>query len=96
LIAPLEDAATRIRTRAERALNAALAGGCQAPVAGYSLIRNGDLQLRGLVGRPDGSEIVHGEITGPAGEAESLGRRLAEDLLTRGARGILDELLAGD
>jgi hydroxymethylbilane synthase len=52
--------------------------------------------LRGLVGRPDGSEIVRGQISGPAQDAESLGRELAEDLLSRGARRILDELLGGN
>jgi len=96
LIAPLDDAETRVRTLAERSLNAALAGGCQAPVAGYSVIEDGTLLLRGLVGLPDGSDIIRGEISGPADEALSLGRRLAEDLLARGARTILDELLELD
>jgi hydroxymethylbilane synthase len=95
LIAPLDDSPTRVRTLAERSLNATLAGGCQAPVAGYSVIENGTLQLSGLVGRPDGSEIIRGDISGPVDAAESLGRRLAADLLARGARPILDELLAG-
>ena len=76
-------------------MNAALAGGCQAPVAGYSELDNGILHLRGLVGRPDGSEMIRGEITGPAIDAEELGVQLAEDLLVRGARPILAELLAG-
>jgi len=95
LIEPLNDADTRCRTLAERAMNAALAGGCQAPVAGYSELDNGILHLRGLVGRPDGSEMIRGEITGPAIDAEELGVQLAEDLLVRGARPILAELLAG-
>lgn len=95
LIDPLNDAATRHRTLAERAMNAALAGGCQAPVAGYSELDNGILHLRGLVGRPDGSEMIRGEITGPAADAEQLGQQLAADLLARGARPILAELLAG-
>jgi hydroxymethylbilane synthase len=95
LIDPLNDSATRYRTLAERAMNAALAGGCQAPVAGYSELDNGILHLRGLVGRPDGSEMIRGEITGPAADAEQLGQQLAADLLARGARPILAELLAG-
>ncbi len=94
LIDPLNHTETAIRTRAERAMNARLAGGCQAPVAGYSEILDGNLELRGLVGRPDGSDIVRGAITGPPEEAEALGRELAEDLLARGADAILKELLA--
>jgi hydroxymethylbilane synthase len=96
LIDPLNDTDTRYRTLAERAMNATLAGGCQAPVAGYSELDNGILHLRGLVGRPDGSEMIRGEISGPAGDAEQLGQQLADDLLTRGARPILAELLASD
>jgi hydroxymethylbilane synthase len=95
LIDPLNHPATVIRTRAERAMNARLAGGCQAPVAGYSEILDGTLELRGLVGRPDGTGIVRGAITGPPEEAEALGRELAEDLLARGADGILQELMGG-
>ena len=96
LIDPLNDTDTRFRTLAERAMNATLAGGCQAPVAGYSELDNGILHLRGLVGRPDGSEMIRGEISGPAGDAEQLGQQLADDLLTRGARPILAELLTSD
>jgi hydroxymethylbilane synthase len=95
LLEPLDHEPTRLRIRAERALNAGLAGGCQAPVAGFSLLNNEYIELRGLVGWPDGSEIVHGQIVGPASDAESLGRELAEDLLARGARRILDALLGG-
>ena len=93
LIAPLQHAETLQRTLAERAMNARLAGGCQAPVAGYSEIDGDILRLRGLVGRPDGSEMVRGEISGPVSDAAELGLQLAEDLLARGAKPILDELL---
>jgi hydroxymethylbilane synthase len=94
LLAPLHDADTAVRLAAERSLNATLAGGCQAPVAGHAVLDGGELRLRGLVGWPDGSDIVRGEISGQADDAEALGRTLAEDLLARGARPILDALLA--
>jgi hydroxymethylbilane synthase len=93
LIEALNPTATATRTAAERGMNARLAGGCQAPVAGYSEILDGNLELRGLVGRPDGTGIIRGAITGPCEEAEALGRELAEDLLARGADVILKELL---
>ncbi|MDH3979465.1 MAG: hydroxymethylbilane synthase [Gammaproteobacteria bacterium] len=93
LIDVLNDPHTAIRTQAERAMNARLAGGCQAPVAGFSELVDGTLELRGLVGRPDGSDIIHGAISGPADDAVALGRELAEDLLGRGADVILNELL---
>jgi hydroxymethylbilane synthase len=95
LIQPLNHASTQLRIQAERAFNATLAGGCQAPVAGFSLLNNDLIELRGLVGRPDGSEIVRGQISGPAQDAVTLGRELAEELLARGARPILEALLGG-
>jgi hydroxymethylbilane synthase len=96
LIEPLNHAQTGLRTQAERAMNATLAGGCQAPVAGFSVITGDRIALRGLVGWPNGSSIIRGEISGQAAEAAVLGEQLAQDLLERGARPILDELLGGE
>jgi len=94
LIEALNDDQTATRIRAERALNEALQGGCQVPIAGYSEISHGVIVLRGLVGRPDGTELVQGVISGRPEDAGELGRVLAEDLLSRGARQILDDLYA--
>jgi hydroxymethylbilane synthase len=94
LLEPLNHHETVYRTQAERAMNATLAGGCQAPVAGYAELHNGSLELRGLVGWPDGTEIIRGDIDGTTAAAEDLGRQLAEQLLSAGARPILDALLA--
>ncbi|MBI3773353.1 MAG: hydroxymethylbilane synthase [Gammaproteobacteria bacterium] len=92
LIAPLNDPDTWTRVQAERAMNEKLQGGCQVPIAGHATLQGDQLYLRGLVGRPDGREMVRGEIRGPAAKAAQLGVTLAEDLLSRGARVILDEL----
>jgi len=94
LIATLDDPATQVQVAAERAFNARLQGGCQVPIAGYALLKNGQIWLRGLVGEPDGSSIVAGEIRGSAAEAEILGAALAEELRERGADAILRRLLA--
>ncbi len=94
LLQPLNHPETGYRTQAERAMNATLAGGCQAPLAGFAELRHDFLELRGLVGWPDGSAIIRGEISGAATAAEDLGRQLAEQLLAAGARPILDALLA--
>ncbi|GMQ83528.1 MAG: hydroxymethylbilane synthase [Gammaproteobacteria bacterium] len=92
IVAELNDAQTATRIAAERALNQALQGGCQVPIAGYSEISHGVILLRALVGRPDGKEMVQGVISGKPEEAEELGRVLAKDLLSRGAKQILDEV----
>lgn len=92
LIAPLNHPQTAVRVLAERAMNKRLEGGCQVPIGGYAELDGDTLLLRGLVGRPDGSEMVRGEIAGRAEEAEYLGITLADDLLSRGAREILKEV----
>lgn len=92
LLSVLHDAPTATRVRAERAFNERLNGGCQVPIAGYAELAGDRLWLRGLVGRPDGSAVVRGEVEGHGNDAEALGTALADDLLARGADRILREL----
>jgi hydroxymethylbilane synthase len=92
LLSVLSHPDTDTRVMAERAFNHRLHGGCQVPIAGYAELEGDELWLRGLVGQPDGSEIIRGEIRGPRAEAEALGVTLADDLLGRGADRILKEL----
>ena len=94
LIDPLNDQQTSTCVLAERAMNERLEGGCQVPIAGYATLDGDTLNMRGLVGRPDGKEVVSGSISGPASDAEELGTKLADDLLSRGAKEILDEVYA--
>lgn len=92
IIAPLNCELTSITVKAERALNRRLKGGCQVPIGGYAMLQGDKLWLRGLVGRPDGTEMLFEEINGEAGHAETLGLQLAEALLQRGADKILADV----
>ena len=87
---------SRIRVEAERAFLAALDGGCQVPIAAHSVLSEKSLRLEGLVARPDASEVLRRTIEGPAEgltvQPASLGRRLAEELLSAGAGRILADL----
>jgi len=91
-LSSLHDDSTSLRVTAERAMNERLQGGCQVPIAGFAELDGGRLWLRGLVGKPDGSQIIRGEIFGPSEEAKNLGFALAEELLSKGADIILGEL----
>jgi len=73
-------------------MNQRLNGGCQVPIAGYAMLESGNLWLRGLVGEPDGSDIIRGEVEGTPEEAEAMGIGLAERLLEWGADRILQAL----
>lgn len=92
LLAPLNHPETATRVLCERAMNNRLQGGCQVPIGSYSELQGDQIWLRALVGEPDGSLIVSGEISGPATDAEQLGTQLAEQLLADGAKTILDKL----
>ena len=89
LLAPLNDADTATRVSAERAMNTRLNGGCQVPIAGYSILEGEQLWIRGLVGQPDGSAIISAEARGHRDSAEQLGIQVAEDLIAQGADSIL-------
>lgn len=94
LIAVLDDPDTHICVEAERAMNNRLEGGCQVPIAGFAVLEGKQIQLSGLVGRVDGSEILRSAIFGPPHEAGEMGKALAEELLARGADEILEALYA--
>ena len=91
-IAPLNDAETAHRVRAERAFSRALGGSCQIPLGGYAVTENGELWLRGFVATPDGQRMVRGEIRGAPDDDTRLGETLAQQLRAQGAQGILAAL----
>ena len=89
IIASLNDEETAIRVSAERAFNATLNGGCQAPIAGYAELTENGLWMRGLVGNIETNEIIFSEIIGDPLDAQNIGQRLAQDLLNKGADAFL-------
>lgn len=89
LLTPLHHRTSAEQVLAERAVNRRLEGGCQVPIGCFAVHEGDQLWLRGLVAEPNGTEIIRAEIRGPATEAEALGTELAEDLLKRGAKRIL-------
>lgn len=93
LIGFLNHNETAICVRAERSFLRRLEGGCQVPIAAHA--RLGDqssLVLEGLVGSEAGETIIRNSMEGSYEEAESLGVRLADDLISKGAGQILEEV----
>lgn len=89
----LEDPATRVVMRAERAFLAAMEGGCQVPLGAWARVRDGGLRMVGFLARPDGTDLRRVERSGDPGAPEDLGREVASALLARGGREILASLL---
>jgi len=85
----LEHAATRAATRAERAFLRRLEGGCQIPVGALATVVDGGLRLAGSVCSLDGQRCVEGEQRGTPADCETVGTRLAEQLIAGGAGEIL-------
>ena len=83
----LNDADSETAVIAERALLAALAGGCQVPIGAHARIEGGQIHLQAIVASPDGQRIIRDRASGQ--DAETLGRELGERLLSAGAREIL-------
>jgi hydroxymethylbilane synthase len=91
LLAPLDDANARAAALAERAFLRRVGGGCQVPVAAYAQLDGQHITIAGLIGSREG-HIIRGELDGTVSEAETLGTRLAEALLSQGGHALLASL----
>jgi hydroxymethylbilane synthase len=92
LIAALNHEPSRAIVLGERAFLNRLGGSCQVPIAGHGTIREERFFLTGLVAEPDGSRIIRDSCSGSAGDTETVGITLAEQLVAKGAGEILEKL----
>lgn len=91
MLAAIHDHATGLRLAAERAFLAALDGSCETPIAGLAtLVGDAEIELRGEILRPDGSEALSDTLRGAADDGDAIGRALAERLLSRAAADFFD------
>jgi hydroxymethylbilane synthase len=90
LVQALDDAASHAAVSAERAMLTALRGGCLAPVAAWGRLDRDQLTLTGRVLRADGVEMIEATATASPAEAEQLGLRVADELLSQGAAALID------
>lgn len=80
LLTALSHSESQLAATAERAFLRASGAGCHAPVAAHCRVEPDRLILTALYGREDSANWVRGTLTGPRGEAESLGLTLAAKL----------------
>ena len=91
-LAGAHDDAAGISLTAERAVVAALGGGCQLPLGAIAVLNGARLEMHGVVASVDGSRVVKREVTGKASDPVATGHELAEELSRAGATAILDEV----
>ncbi|MBI4890417.1 MAG: hydroxymethylbilane synthase [Acidobacteria bacterium] len=92
----LDHAPTRAAVTAERAVLAALGGGCQVPIGAHAVVENDQITLRAVVVHPDGDPIFEDRCSAPAANAATLGAASARRLLDQGASAILASVYGGD
>ena len=99
----LDHASTRAAAITERGFLAALEAGCSAPVGalaeltteagaeGSEEARGAEPAVRvsGVIAASDGSSVIRAQMTGPVGDGDALGRRLAHVLLEHGGAALL-------
>lgn len=85
----LDHAATHVAVLAERAMLAALEGGCLAPIGAWGRLEDGVLMLTGRVLHPDGSKSVEATLEGDSAQAVQLGCRVADALIAQGANELI-------
>jgi hydroxymethylbilane synthase len=92
ILAHLDDAESRTAIIAERALLAALHGGCQVPMGAWARIERGELVMDACVCSVDGVQYVKQRATAPPDQAAPLGEHMARLLREAGAQSILEEV----
>ena len=92
-VAAMNDGVARTALTAEQAVVIALGGGCQLPLGVLADIRRDQIVVRAVAASLDGQRVVAGEARGASttpAAARAIGERLAQDLISRGARKILE------
>jgi hydroxymethylbilane synthase len=92
LLSPMNHFPSQVAVTAERAFLARLEGGCLVPVAALGRLEDDALSLSALISDLEGRRVFQDHLVGPPEEAISLGHRLAEMLLERGGRTVLQEI----
>lgn len=92
ILAPLNHVDTQLCVEAERGFSRALAGSCTVPLGAYAQRTGETISITGFVASVDGKQMLRDTVTGSAYNAEQLGKKLAEQLVSRGADKILASL----
>ena len=88
-LAAIDHRPTATCVAAEHAMLVVLDGSCRTPIAGHAILAADGLHLRGLIVKPDGSELIATERRGAPADAEAMGRDAGHELKRRGGPGFL-------
>jgi hydroxymethylbilane synthase len=90
IVAKLNHVPTAAEITAERSFLRGLGGGCLLPIAAFGKMEGEELSLEGLVASPRGTSVIRDKVKGSVLDAEELGKRLAEIILEKGGKKLLN------
>jgi len=90
ILAKLNHAPTAAEITAERSFLRHLGGGCLLPIAAFGKLEGEQLTLAGLVAAPNGASVIRDKVRGAIAEAEELGKRLADMIMKKGGKKLLN------
>jgi len=85
----LNDKESFLCTKVERDFVSKIGAGCSAPVAVNALIYGDMISVRAMLGYPDGTHIMHKELSTNVNSCDTLGAQLAQAMIDEGALDIL-------
>ncbi len=85
LISVLNDEDANIETTVERDFITVLQGGCQVPIGVNATLRQEHLQVRAIVGLPDGTELIKEKFVASRNDYKAIGKELADRMIEEGA-----------
>jgi hydroxymethylbilane synthase len=86
LLAQIDHADTSVALLAERAFLEVLDGSCRTPIAGHAVLDGDRLRFRGMILRPDGSQVFETTRVGSRHDAVALGADAGAELKGRAPR----------
>jgi hydroxymethylbilane synthase len=86
LLARIDHPDTSVALLAERAFLEVLDGSCRTPIAGHAVLDGDRLRFRGMILRPDGSQVFETTRAGARGDAVALGADAGAELKGRAPR----------
>jgi hydroxymethylbilane synthase len=87
----LNDENSFLCTKLERDFVSKIGAGCSAPVAVNAIISGDNITVKAMLGYPDGTHIMHKEMTSVVTDCDNLGSDLAELMIADGALDILSK-----
>jgi hydroxymethylbilane synthase len=92
IVSKIDDEKTKVEATCERAFVNRIGGDCYVPVGACAQLSGESLTVVGMIGTSDGSTLLKRTMRSDAVDADSLGRKLAGELLGLGGNKILERV----